>query len=425
MVGRTETVEITERALEDFRLGPGEERARLVDSRLTGFHVVIGKRRVSFVVQRRIKGERLQSTRTLGHWAPGKLRALDAGLRDRTMTVKAARDAAIVALGAMRGGEDPRGERRGDGPTLADALVLHVNRLRKSGGSPRSISTIELEVEKHLGHWTARRLDEITRTDCRELHEQLTASSGPYLANRVMRHVRALWNTALKEHELPANPTIAVHWNEEERRQEPIQWNKLPTWREAVDELESATRRDYQLVVLLTGLRRMDAATIRWEHVDWKERTLHRPTPKGGKDRAFSVPLSRECMKILKRRHAENVDDAGWAFPTDALKDRACVQCEALGLPPHRKGTKTHLAEPKEDGDVLVSPHRLRDTYTTALAALDPPVSGYVIDVLTNHRPPRGSVTAGYINLATDDLRDAQERVTKFLLGKMRKRGGV
>jgi integrase len=250
----------------------------------------------------------------------------------------------------------------------------------------------------------------------------ITTTAGPYVANRVMRHLRAVWNTALKENDLPANPTIAVHWNKEERRQEPIPWGKLPAWRRALDGL-TEIRRDYNLVVILTGLRRMDAATIRREHVNVKERTLYRPSPKGGKDRAFTIPISRACVDVFKRRLRNNIADAGWIFPTDSLKARACVQCAALELPDHEAGGRTHITEPKEDDPVIVSPHRLRDTYTTALAALDPPVSGFVIDVLTNHKPPRGTVTAGYVDLTADDLRDAQERVTRFLLAKMKPRG--
>ena len=75
-----------------------------------------------------------------------------------------------------------------------------------------------------------RPLAAITRTDVRERHEKLTDDNGIYLANRVMRHLRAAWNTLAKEHELPVCPTIAVHWNKEHRRQEPIPWVELPGW---------------------------------------------------------------------------------------------------------------------------------------------------------------------------------------------------
>ncbi len=416
-----EPLEFSERWLETYELAPGQQRAKHWDTRVPGLGVIFGRRRVTFLVQHRVAG--FQRSVTLGHWAPPKLRALDASIRDRTLTLLQARGKAITFLGQMRSGVDPRGDAapqaQPESPTLAAALELHLSRMRKREASPRGMSTLEDEVEKHLGDWKQTPLHELTRPACRERHEQITSSAGPYVANRVMRHLRAIWNTALKENDLPANPTIAVHWNKEERRQEPIPWPKLPAWRAAIDGL-SEVRRDYNLVVLLTGIRRMDAATIRREHVDLKARTLHRPNPKGGKERAFTIPISRECAKIFERRFRDNVKDEGWVFPTDSLKDRECVTCQALGLPDHKAGTRTHLMEPKEDDERLVSPHRLRDTYTTALAALDPKVSGFVIDVLTNHKPPRGSVTAGYVDLTADDLRSAQERVTTFLLAKMK-----
>lgn len=419
--GQNGPIEFSERWLEGFALGPGEDRAKHWDSKVPGLGVIFGRRRVSFIVQHRVKGE--QRSVTIGHWAPSKLRALDAAIRNASLTLLQARGKAITVLGQMRSGVDPRGEDAPQAqpvsPTLRAALELHLGSMRKAEASARGIKTIESETKKYLEHWLDRPLHEITRTDCRELHDDQTKTKGPYVANRVMRHLRAIWNTCLKEHDLPANPTIAVQWNKEHRRQEPIPWSKLAEWRTALDSL-SEIRRDYNLVVLLTGIRRMDAATIRREHVDLKAKTLHRPNPKGGEDRAFTIPISKECADVFKRRLANNVLDEGWIFPTDSLKDRECAECQALGLPNHKAGTRTHLMEPKEDADELVSPHRLRDTYTTALGALDPPVSGFVIDVLTNHRPPRGSVTAGYIDLTADDLRKAQQRVSKFLTSKMK-----
>jgi hypothetical protein len=140
----TPTVEISERWLEAYELG-GAARARHWDARLTGLGVILGRRRVSFVVQRRVDGE--QRLVTLGHWAPRKLRQLDPGLRDRTLTVEQARGKAIEYLGQMRGGDDPRGEDAPQAqpvsPTLAAATELHLSRMRKDGASPRGIETLE------------------------------------------------------------------------------------------------------------------------------------------------------------------------------------------------------------------------------------------------------------------------------------------
>lgn len=457
---------LTDELLEGLR--PTDDKPQLVvfDAKLTGFGVVVGARSTTFIVNRRV-GKKLHRE-ALGAWSG----------RGGEMDARTARKEALVRLGKLENKDATPGKAKRaakTGPTLAEACALYIARLRKEGKRPSSIASVEREIgdreRSYLKEWLGRPLASINGKECRARHEQITADNGPHIANRVLRELRVIWNHITKEAAagtidgiatgtvFAANPTIAVVWNKEnaatdyvERRREPVPWSRLPTWNGKVGELENPVRRDYNRVVLLTGLRRNDAASLRWEHVNlgdeqfetrvwntskkaWEQielppHTTLRPSPKGGAKRSFSIPLSTELVTILKRRKTENAsifkNDNGWVFPTRALKGGAdkkqkCYLCHNLGMPEHEKGTVTHIAEPKEDDEVLVAPHRLRDTYTSALAEItDPPLSPYVIDVLTNHRSPRGSVTAGYIDLSTEHLAGCQERVTQFLLEKLK-----
>lgn len=308
---------------------------------------------------------------------------------------------------------------------------MHLRAMRAKGCTPRSTGTLEEECRRHLGDWLARPLDRITRRECAARHEDLTERSGPAVANRVLQQLRALYNTASRRDErLPVtNPTIAVTFNRIRRRRQPIPWSELPAWRARVEALSNPVRRDLQLFLLFTGLRSLDARTVRWEHVDLEAGTLHRPCPKGGVDRAFTIPLARAMLALLARRCDDNrslpgllpsepglPSDGGWTFP--AL-DRA--------------GRVTHVVEPKEQRlvagrkvSVLPSPHRLRDTF--ASAAHEARLHPLDLKILMNHAlPAADDVTQGYIRPSLEHLRGCVEAVAAFLqerMGSARVEGG-
>lgn len=356
------------------------------DSELKGFGLRVGARAKSFVVQKSGKG-----IKTIGRYG--------------VLTVAQARQLAQDILA------DIVNDRLGQAPSLIlrKAMQEYVGCMRNTGRSPRSIADLQYRLENYLTDWLDRPLASITRTEVRERHKRIGKKNGPYMANGVFRQFRAVYNDAIAQHDgLPGNPCVTLRnrWFKEHRRQEPIQ--DLREWWMLVRQL-SSVRRSYQLFVLLTGLRRTDAATIRWEDVNFAAGTLYRSNPKGGPDRAFTIPLSSVALGLLRHRSRQNqilFPTSPWAFPAESKSG--------------------HIEEPKEQRQMngkkvahLPSPHRLRDTFTTACAEAG--ISTYDIDVLTNHRPPKGTVTAGYIRQNMDHLHQCQEKVTAHLLERVRK----
>lgn len=370
---------------------PSEGQKLFMDEALKGFGVLISANTKSYVAQRDIGGRTVRVT--LG--------------RHGVMTTAQARRYAEEALGLMRRGINPNEQKRaaqGRSITLQEAADLYLQ-----SNKPRAEKTIKGfrdAMRLHLKDWLATPLAEITRKMIYDRHRRIGDISGPYAANATMRAFRAAYNGAMRLHEeLPPNPTISVDWFSEYRRSAAIPAEQLANWHKDIQALSNPIRQTFYLLILFTGLRRESAAEIRWEHVDFNKGTLLIPKPKGGKKRAFTLPLSDLLIEILLRRQVENeklTPDSPWAFPSD-------------------KSKTGHIAEPKltpaQKASLVVpfSVHGLRHTWITAANAAG--LSPYDIKMLTNHMLPKGDVTAGYIGLHMEALRASQQRVTDYLRG--------
>lgn len=379
------------------------------DTELRGFGIVVRATSRSFIVQKDVRGRSVRVT--IGKFPE--------------WTTDAARKEARERIVEMDKGGNPNRRKREEavrGVTLAEAMKWHQDAMRADDCAPRSIESLEYEVGLYLSDWLKRPLAEITRNDCATRHRRITEQHGPYAANRSMRFFRACYRTADKrlDEDLPRCPVIAVNFNKERRRQEPITWSRLPAWAKAIDTLANPVRRDLQYFVLFTGLRREDACTVRWEHVNLTDEPIvlgkvevppgciHRPRPKAGVDRAFTVPLSTPALEILKRRRRDNVqlvpDDDGWAFPTRNMRGEVtCVQ--------------EMKEKPIDPFGKIPSPHRLRDTFATA--ASEAGLSRQEIKLLMNHVLPQGDVTDGYIRNSPEHLLACVERVAAFLSARL------
>jgi integrase len=385
------TLKITKRELDAIPLCGHGKQAFYWDIELKGFGLRVGQTCKTFIIQKDISGITRRSN--IGKYG--------------TWTIDEARKEARERLMLMDKGVDIIAEKRQQKAkeiTLIEAWELHKESLKRKKASPATIADYEYGLEHDLAKWKNRSLATITREEVKKLHGEI-GKRGPYIANSTMRGFRAMYNTAMKENEyLPPNPCINIQWFKQYRRQEPIAENKLKDWHKKVQTIPNNARKDYQLFVLFTGLRRTDACTVKWADIDMDAGTLHRPNPKGGKERAFTIPLPDVCIEILARRKEENAILYGkkcpWVFATTNMK-----------------GEVVEMQEPKENKRGLPSPHRLRDTYTTACNSAG--LSAYDIEVLTNHRHANNTVTAGYISQSIDHLRVQQQRVADYLKAKM------
>ena len=383
LIKKSRTTPRRHKLSEEFVRGLPFKSAPVRDTEVKGLMVLCHKQTKTYAVQgdiwkhkRKIKSIRI----TLG--------------RTDRVSLRVARAKAREVMATISKGQDPTAPSRSTSLTLDETWTLYreANVL-----SPKTQKEYAGHLSRYLKKWQRRPLAELgnDRRMVRERHEQLTAKHGPYAANHAMRTFRALYNYALREDpNLPPNPAIAVTFNKEARRDWAMAKDALPAWWKKVHTL-SPIVRDLHILFLFTGLRRTDACTIQETNFDLDQGTLYVPSPKGGAERAFTLPLSEYLVQVLIARCQENTilfPDSPWMFPSIS-----------------RSG---HIEEPKRQG--LPSPHAYRHTYRTL--ALEAGIPYTETCLLLNHK--RRDVSYGYISprALTNHLKSQQERMTAFLL---------
>ena len=367
----------------------------------------MGKRKRTFTVQGDLRqgGKRASSIRvSIGD--------------TREMSTRTARAIAKEYLAQISKGQHPKADQRdvqvGAVETAAskpDAQVdvtlrlawqryLEAHLVRK-GRSETTIDGYRGHVERIFVEWLDIPLRELAADPARvaRKHDDVTRENGPYMANGSMRTLRAIYNHARKTNRSlpPDNPADAIDWNEEKRRDTGMGIGDLKGWFLELAGLDNPVRREFHLFTLLSGSRPAALQEIRPDRIDFRRRTLHISKPKGGKKRAFDIPLSRQMVLCLIRairfgREMHPAQAREWIFPADSASG--------------------HLAETKEDRDELSKwGNDLRQTFRTIATAAG--VSEIDAKLLMNHAMP--GVNAGYITrhkLLHDHLRRQQQVIS-------------
>jgi len=373
------------------------------DSELKGFAVRITTSGAkSFILEKRIEG---------------KVKRLTLG-RYPELTVEQARKEAHKLLGHIATGRNPSAEKKQkelQATTLQQAFNDFL-RARKNLKS-RTLYDYQRLMKVAFPDWQNKALVDIKKEMVAKRHTKVGAEHGEAYANLAMRFLRALFNFSIAQYEdgsgnavVRENPVVRLTqtraWFRVERRQTVIKSHQLKPWYEGVMVLkndktsqQSALVADYLLLLLFTGLRRQEAATLRWSDIDLHGRSF---TVRDTKNREpLTLPLTDFMYDLLETRKSNA--DSDYVFAGS--------------------GKAGHLIEPRHQvqqvrnaSGVSFTLHDLRRSYITIAESID--ISAYALKRLVNHKMSN-DVTAGYIVNDVERLREPMQKITNYLLNAL------
>jgi integrase len=145
--------------------------------------------------------------------------------------------------------------------------------------------------------WGHRALHDIRRRDVIDLLEQVTAERGPYAANRLHAVLSKFFRWLMSRDELTTSPCEGVARNAEKARRRSLSDAELRALLRAADTDHPA---DCVVRLLaLTGTRRNEVATMRFDDLDPKAWTWTIPSEVAKNKIERVVPLSRQAWAVI------------------------------------------------------------------------------------------------------------------------------
>lgn len=327
------------------------------------------------------------------------------------LTLQQAWERAQVQLADLHAGRDPRAVAKQQVLTLRLALQQFLD------GSPNLRPKTALlyrdRISRYLTPWLDQPMADITpamvearfRSITVEVQARAAAGlvagrnvDGRGTANVTFKALSAIWNFCSERvPDLPRNPcwVLRRQWHQLERRTELVPLEKLPEFYRGVMGLESGITRDLIRLVIFTGLRKNEAAALKWEEeVDLVQRVIRLPAKRMKARQPFMLPMSTHVHSLLVARRALGVDGP-YVFPGR----QRISHCQSFVFALRQVARAT---------GIRVSPHDLRRSFATVAAETEiPPVA---LKLLIAHTVGN-DVTSGYVVLSPAKLREAAQRV--------------
>jgi integrase len=350
-------------------------------------------------------------------WYKGKTEQIRMG-NFPEMTVAIARKKAQENAGEVAQGRDPAQERRADRAVLTFGDLFARYMVDYATPHKRTAKQDQENYDRHVRDpWKARRVDEVTPAMVTRLHNRLTESSGPILANRILALVRGVFNWGVGQELVKVeNPCRSTKANRERSRERFMDGDELPRFMEAIAG-ENQKMQDYFRLLLLTGVRKSSLMRMAWVDVNMGKaiwRVSGEVTKNGD---PLTVVLTEDAVAILRRRFDENRQPrtihggkigapllSPWVFPS-----RETGATDGGHLTDVKRAWSNVL---KRAGLTDLHIHDLRRTLGSWMATQGS--SMLMIGKALGHRNAKSTEVYARMNL--DPVRQAVEQATKAMM---------
>jgi integrase len=395
---------ITKRTVDALRADPNGADLFIWDDELRGFGVRMkASGTASYLVQYRT--------------AEGRTRRL-AIAKVGTLTPEEARKLALRKLSEVEKGGDPSAERRQlrDSMTVGELCDLYLS---DAAGRVKA-STLGMDksrIESHVKPLIGRRvITTLTRDDVERMQAEIVAgktarppsrdaegkrigrggvrTGGRGVAARTVGMLGTILELARRRGLVSQNPARGVTRQADGKQRRFLSFGEMAEMGRVMMALEAEGENAASLaairLLLLTGLRRMEALALRRDWVDVRSRCIRFEDTKSG---AQLRPIGREALKVIDQQPRR--DGCPWVFPASRGEGHF------VGLP---KVLARICKKAKVEGVTL---HVLRHSFASAAAEMG--YSELTIAGLLGHSVP--GVTARYAHVPDAALTAAADRV--------------
>jgi integrase len=316
-----------------------------------------------------------------------------------TWSTTAARERAKELIRDIDTGKDPLANQRAlkEAPTVKDLWDAYAKKhlATLSKGSQADQSSM---FKKHiLPAFGKRRVAEITFTELQAFHLTLS-NKAPYRANRMIEVLRKSFNLAIQWGWIENNPCLGIKRNIEHQRTRYLDKGEVQRLSKYLYQRMPSPSAAIVLLLLLTGARKSEVLSAKWQDFDLKAGKWSKPWNKTKQRKAHIVPISKAAIEVLESLSPHSGET--YVFPSTSkdghqtdLKKFWDIAREALNL-----------------NDVRL--HDLRHTYAS-ISASTGQSSLLTIGALLGHSSP--VTTSRYTHLFDDEMRKQTESIADFI----------